>query len=207
MTINVRYRKDSEPSIASYNWTDIAEGSGVVTFYLFSHINDTTNGYGLTTSTGIYSNVTGSAAALTAGVGADIDIDFDIEFNLPHQIKGKGYAVLSTQGSHNNATSQVYYIVKLRKVSSGTETEIASGQTSTRTLSAAVTYITYCVPLNITSQVNFKKGDILRITIEGYSTLPNGSGSFGFYHDPVNRTAGTADTTQLIVNIPFNIDL
>ena len=209
MTFNRNYLKSAEGAIASYDYTDIAEGTGVVIFYGFTAKDDTTETFLLSTQASIYSNgVISSAATTTSGTYVlEVEKDFDIEFNRPQRIKGKGYATITSTYTHNTGNGSMYVHVKLRKWDGTTETEIADGQTAVVNFSAATVYQTNTVPLTIATQEHFKKGDILRITVEVYAKQADGSGTVGFLHDPVNRTQATEDTAQFINYIPFVLDI
>ena len=200
------YRKSSEPSIASYSYTDIAEGTGVVKFYLFNSEDDSAKDYHLTSNVLFSRDVTAQAS----GSGSPKqDIDFDLAaFNMPQTINGTGYATIA-MGGRSTAGSSVYIIVRVRKESGG-ETTLVSIQSDTHTLPAASTQNWYFnVPLVI-PQTHFKKGDILRITIETYPVHVDTGIHIGT--SPKNRgytvAGGTAVTlSESTVYIPFKLDL
>ena len=76
-------------SIASYSYTDIAEGTGMVKFQGYLHMETTTESYGLTT-TNPYSHFIWTTIGVTeANYTLYIDKDFDLSpFAFPREIKG-----------------------------------------------------------------------------------------------------------------------
>jgi len=203
------FLESGEQAIATYNFIDIIEASGIIEFYGFRTIDDTTTNSLLTANDSIYSqDIQTEVSTTTGGFTKDIDIDFDLTFNRTQTIKGNGYCNIVTFASSNAVGTQQYFIIKLRKFDGSTETEIADAQTKTYTTgsSGAREYKTNCVPLTIASNVIFKKG-VLRCTVEGWSNRGSGAGEIGFMHDPANRTITDAETTQLSFLIPFQLDL
>lgn len=204
------FLESGEQAIATYNFIDIIEASGIIEFYGFRTIDDATQNSLLTANDSIYSQGTNTAVGTSGGgFTKDIDIDFDLTFNRTQTIKGNGYCNIVTFVSSNYAGTQQYFIIKLRKFDGSTETEIADAQTQTYTSgsSGSREYKTNCVPLTIASNVIFRKGEIMRCTVEGWSNRASGSGQIGFMHDPANRTVTDAETTQLSFLIPFQLDL
>ena len=96
-----------------------------------------------------------------------------------------------------------YYIAKIKK----NDVVIASAQSETNSSDSSTDYHTMTVRIPITTLVHFAQGDVLRVTMEVWAGTTSGSGSVTLYHDPINRTSGTAETTQLKINIPFRIDV
>jgi hypothetical protein len=221
----INFPVPSESSIASYDYTDIAEGTGVVVFQGVNTQDNAVQDYSLITNT-IYS--TNKFTYGTSGPNAKaIDIDFDVTFNNPKNIKGIARGQVSwLQGDETvaNKSGDSYAIMKIRKYSGTTETEIASN-TKSKSLVAADTTVngtTVMIEANISSVVHFKAGDILRVTIEiwGGSTVNGAVGtSLWLCHDPADRAITQADlsqgaaltgnvtTSQLKIQIPFRLDL
>ena len=215
------FLRSSEGSIASYNYTDVAEGTGVISFYGTATKDQTTLSYLLVGNIVSANNVYTEGTSSTAGsFNKDLDLDFDTTFNMPKVLKGTAYVTL-TFGFPDTATadSQVsgYVIAKLRKYSGTTETEIASSQSETLTAASQQQYIkTVALKIAVTTGVVFAKGDILRLTIEFYGQRLGGNNrTCRVYHDPSDRNNPTTpletDTetasTQLKAYIPFKLDL
>ena len=194
MPLPTVYRKSAEPSIASYSYTDIAEGTGVQQFYLCSsEIVGTVNDYHLVENV-IYSD------ALTLAFNDGVSQDFDLTaFNMPKVIKGTG--ILQIAHRQAGAGGTAWGSVVLKKYSGTTETTIVG--VISPTITAAVEGV-WNMPITI-PQTHFKRGDILRLTISGANT-DTGMLTIGF--DPQNRaSAGVMTITQSSIFIPFKLDL
>lgn len=204
----------ASPTLASYSYTDIAEATGIQIFYGGNTMQETTKTYVLFGQTILSHNtLTASTAVLTGSYAKVLDLDFDLApFNLPKNIKGTAYVAMGILiGWDATSTVNGYVIAKLRHWDGTTETEIASGQTETLSnvnQSASLKgnrLVKMTVPLT-----HFKKGDTLRLTLEGWSNCtgaPAGSDLMYIYHDPKNRN-GTATFSEILeAHIPFNLDL
>ena len=214
------YRQSTEGIIASYNYSDINEGTGVVVYYGFNSNTGGSDAYSMSTnalySNDVYTQVTCDNAGAFEKEG---DLDFDIEFNKPQRIKGKFRAVFTMAAGDTGANkrTQAYIIIKVRKYSGSTETEIASGQGETvdGTTSTERVYATQNIEIDISSIQHFKKGDILRVTAEIWGKSTDSDGRALLAHDPKDRTSsllatGTAlspDSAVFEIHVPYQIDL
>ena len=214
MPVNRVYRNVGERDLVSYDYIDVAEGTGIIVFYGYNSVSGATTTYGLTTES-IYSNdLQTNGTSTTAGFSLCLDLDFDLsKFNSPRNMLGTAIATLGIGGT--GAASQageVYGKVKLRHWDGTTETEIASAQTETFAVATGDgSAEDYCnIPLVIDELVHFKKGEILRATVEVWGKKTD-AGSFPvtLLHDPKNRSTGTPTHTSslLQLNIPFKLDL
>lgn len=186
----------TEPAIASFDFTDIASGTGVQRFYLFESEDDSTKDYHLTSNI-IFSNTI--IYLVTVGASGTNDLDFDLTpFNLPRTIEGIGLANLSVKTA--NSASDIHCICKLRKWNGTTETDLVTF--TTPTLSGTSAFQVFSVPFTI-PKTPFKKGDTLRFTVDVISVTAAGA----FFIDPKDRTFETATTTASFIDIPFRIDL
>ena len=208
-------------AIASYSYTDIAEGTGVVTFYGANTVDNAVTKYVLSTVP-VYSN-----DKLTVGAGGEaasddirVNAPFDVVFNLPQNIKGKLTAQVSWIQGHTTSAggaSTGYVIVKVIHVDSDSqETPIAQNIKSDThdvpTLESKGKTVN--IEINITSNIHFEKGETLRITVELWNSTSN---LIALCHDPKDRVITAAEygsgidlapeTTQLIVNVPFRLEL
>jgi hypothetical protein len=223
MVLPITYPPIAAAAIASYDYTDIAEGSGITKFYAFTTIEESTTSFNLSTNAVFSQNIdtegvftTGSYAI--AGGGA-MDKDFDLTpFNLPKTIKGTAIINL-TWFIRSAATAPVsgYIIAKVRKYSATAgESEIASTQSNTIVNSTSSnTFHLTCLKFTI-PKTHFKKGDILRLTIQAWGKKDDGNnGTIGFGFDPQNRdgtniTPSSDDpltTTKLEFYCPFELDV
>jgi hypothetical protein len=212
--------------LATYDYTDIAEGRGVILFKAFTSDTEGTTGYHLGTED-IYSSdiETVSTNFSTTEWVKVLEKDFDLPpFNLPRTIKGT--AIINTcfcvtnAGGLNSTKRYAYLIFKIRKYSGSTELEIASGQTASVPYSGvesgcAIRLVS--IPITI-PQTHFKKGDVLRLTIEGWGKVlaigSNQEGKLYIATDPMNRDGARikpssddpTSITKLNLYLPFKLD-
>ncbi len=200
----------AESAIASYSYTDVAEGTGVQIFYGSTYKVDTTLSYFLTTQGGHYANDTTSSANIATGDPAKVlDLDFDLPLNLPKNIKGNLYVTATIGCSARNAgTSTLYYIAKLRKWDGSTETDIASAQSATITNVNSPSVDTLSTKITV-PLTHYKKTDTIRLTMEVWAGQSGGSSTAVIYHDPIERASALPDgeTQRVIGFIPFRLDL
>lgn len=216
MVIPINYRKSAEGAIASYDYSDVVDGTGIVVYYCGSHKEQTTEGYFIARqnlySKSIFTSSTIDCPDYETDFILVADKDFDIFLNAPRTMKGTARVIVNVGGSANYDTGQTYVIAKIRKYSDSTETEIASAQTPTLAL-PNTSYYYELNNLQITvPNTTFKSGDILRLTIEQYGrrvTGTTGTQTARFAHDPMNRTTTEFGTTPTILEFhaPFKIDL
>ena len=207
MTLRTTFQAAPQ-AIASYNYFDIAEGTGIQAFYLFTSIDNTTKSYHITGNTSVYSNNDSTTVGLTTGgFTKDGDFDFDIDFTLPKAVKGDIIVPLTVLGLHNTEGGQGYVIVKIRKWDGTTETDLGSARTEVFTLVSSTQYAARCLVIPITTSQHFNKGDTLRVTTEIWTSIGTGSGSFGFLNDPANRAITGATFSRFTVLVPFRIEL
>jgi len=195
--------KEGEPQIASYSYTDIANGLGYITFY--GAIQATSAGLTyalidqplassphLTTTDGIYA-LQHAAAAYTVNTNI---------FNTPRRLQGVAF-VSCTLGIEGNTTS-ISMKVKVQHVRGAVVTDISSEITSqTFTTGSDIVFrrnVQVPIPLTTT---NIKKGDIIRllITNTGSSGAPRTT-RIGFC--PISTDANYLPFKLLL---PFRIDL
>lgn len=184
-----------EGAIASYDYTDIAEGTGVVAFY---GVGQKTNPGGRTLS--LMSNAVGAAGTATemmigGAAGVETLHTFNAApFNLPKIVKGTAYLSADLKRISSNplyaSGSSIY------KVTPDGETLISTVVNS-QNITTASTTEHILLPMTLT-QTHFKKGDYLRFkvyispaeTTEGIS---------------INPTSATYIPMKLL--IPFKLDL
>jgi len=214
----------SQPAaIASYDYTDIAEGTGIVKFMGFKHWVSGSALYALTT--GIpYSNwhpnlaaglkgIETKTAAITTGDALRNTFDFDLSaFNAPKIIRGTAYLNIPFAGQSADADSSHSGYVKcfIQHWDGTTPTTIGSAVSDVINFSGTVLYDgVLCMPITIT-QKQFKKGEILRVKVElwGYTGGVNG-GYLAIAHDPAGRfdQMFLSGSTSFDAYIPFNLDL
>ena len=194
MTIPKRFLKSAEGAVASYDYTDIAEGTGIQTFYATQSRDAATQRY-LLMEAALYPE--------SPVIINNQDIDFDLTmFNLPKVVKGTAYVSL---GAFIDGSPQTYTIaVQVRKWDGTAETNISSVISDTVSDSSHKMMLLK-IPL---TQTNFKKGDVLRLNV----TSSGGVGTSYYGTDPMGidygvLTAANNRTTIFKFLCPFRIDL
>ncbi len=220
MVLKQKYQT-KESAIASYDYTDLAEGTGVVTFFGSSHMSASGSAalYSLS-KTALYSNDINTQAVNTSGTFIKtLEKNFDVVFNQPQNLKGIVKINITLGGRTTGAAPnswECYVILKLKK---GT-TDIAEAQSETVAGGGGAADVKNSKVLQVlidasAAATHFKPGETLRITVELWSRQPSGGGPHtGFAHDPRARTdvaasAGgiieDAHSTVFQINVPFII--
>ena len=209
----INFPLPSESAVASYNYTDIAEGTGVTMFYLAA-----THGDNILTPNQIYSEViehSTGAHILTTDFVKNMDVDYDLSaFNSPRTVKGTAYINFTGHiWKSGTAVVTAKFTIKVRKWDGTTETEIGNATTAEITDAAGYKLTALAIPL---TQTHFAIGDILRVTIEGYDkeAAPDSTNILIVGQDPMNRdgtyiipsTDNPVSITQAKIWIPFKIE-
>lgn len=211
------------PTLANYDFVDIAAGTGFVNFYA----GKTVDLYLLSNNTFYADSVsTGQSAVLTYG-GAPIvmfDIDFDVTLNRPLDLQGLGIVnvPISIYCAFTGTVNIVCYpLVTLRKWDGASETDVCNNQGTSLTVASGTNGSTYfkmdAVDLTI-PLTHFKKGETLRLTIQLYANYTTNSGknhTVAFGLDPMNRTTDgllSWDTTgavpsKLVFQCPVRLNI
>jgi hypothetical protein len=212
MPIPTTYVMPGTGTIASYNWEDLAEGTGIVSLYGY-----TTSSGAVALVSGAMSFKIGNTSSIysnnieTSGI-MDIEEEyyrkFDMSpFNLPKIINGTGTIIVTIGGYASTGLQAMYPKVTLHKVSGGTESTIVS--TSGAITSGAVNLKkTYALSMTI-PRTAFKKNDTLRLKVGTVQCNPDVGAQCTHYiaHDPADRDGNylNADvsTTKLVFHCPF----
>jgi len=208
------YPIPTEPA-TTFNFSTIAEGTGVVTFYAAS-MDQASASYVLTQSQ-IFSNaVYSSGAAIGSSAGDSLDIDFDLtKFNKARNLRGTAIATIPWAYELTPSGDASYAIhVFLQKVDKNSNVEtIASGACVQRIQSGAGTKLNLStIKIPIPTIKRFRKGDTLRARILGRIGGSSGTSRMSIAHDPKNRTedgytSGTAiETTTLSIDVPLDVE-
>lgn len=209
----------SDTGIASYSFSDIASGTGIITFYAGEGGSTPSK---ILSSTKFYSSTYITSLAVGAGDGSAsvftklIDIDFDVLMN--RQITLRGDVAMNVSVAFlSGSIFEIYTIIKIRKWDGTTETDLStSGQSETVTFtgtSPTVVY-KYTTPIVKTPSSIIKKDEYLRMTVELWYKKQNAgdaAAAIKVAYDPYARTTDW-DTTggitsQLIVPIPMKVVL
>jgi len=200
--------------IVSYDYFDIAEGTGIETYY----------GMSISAQTAIAAHTAQSITWILHGEAIEsdgqsqykegttvadaqaFDIDLDLtEFNLPKDIKGNALVTINgTMTAGDPAVNHsACFVFNLYKWDGASETLMGTGYSNplgTVTNGTNTFYGATQVP--ITSKVHFKKGDVLRLNVLAYTRSSNAGqgGTVKLYINPT--TAGE----ELKVYIPYNLE-
>lgn len=236
MAIPNFFQDRTEQRIASYNFEDLATGTGYETFYGGITISAGTVATILTPNL-IYSDqVFLSSGRISLSTAQNVIVqqhNFDTMFNLPRTLKGDVFATIpwaARGGAGATDTDSVRNIVNIYKVEGDTQTFILSGAGRKRqyspTSNAAImfTFIDN-VKIPVPSGFHFKKGDKLRMNVQQIAYSGNSSNGIRdlFYGaDPQGRltsskdidnvttptfSSSTFDTSAMQFDVPFRIDL
>ena len=165
--------------LPTYNFVDIASGTGYVNFYA-----------GTTVDKMALSNFTYYSDTIYASTTDD---DYDVLLNRPMDLKGLGIVNVPVYIDRNgNPSTTAHVTVKLRKWDGSTETEIVSNDSTTLLNASTAAYYMQAVDLVI-PLTHFKIGETLRLTIQ----IVFDRGIMYYGHDPQNRSTGW-DTTGAV---------
>ena len=207
MTIPKYFRNIGEKNLVSYDYMDIATGTGIQSFYLHSSETSAGTTYHLT-GTVAYSD---DILRQLDGNGTTDD-DFDLTaFNLPKTVKGTAHLIVPWYAAYGGSagSGSMSMVCKIRHWDGTTETDLATVTSETIIIAAlgAAKGGVWNFPMTI-AQKHFKKGDILRVsvamTISGTET---DKPKLYFGIDPKNRTNASMDSTQSVLLMPFKLDL
>lgn len=220
----INFPLPSESAVASYDYYDFADGTGMKLLYFAATSDDE-----ILTANSVYSNTIETSYLKDpmndTSYTKYIDKDFDLSaFTTPKTIGGTAYFngtfYFDSGNTGAGQTMSAYIQIMVRKWDGSSETEIAN---NTYTLSHGSGNSTekklFCMSVTIPN-TNFKIGETLRISVLVYGKLTAvDSGledlTVAFGYDPMNRDGTyiipSADdpvtTTQLKGWIPFKIDL
>ena len=189
----VEFPIPAETAIASFNYTDLAEGTGKVIYFGLTSEDGSAVDYHLN-SNKLFSAQTSTTRA-TAGTTT---LDFDLApFNLP--LTAKGTAVFSAGiSAASSVTTKLQVTVK--KYDGTTETNISSEITTATATSATNRMVLIELPL---TQTLIKIGELIRLTVKLVST---GTGNAKVAHDPLDRTDIGSDSEIMEFHMSFRID-
>lgn len=207
----------TSPLLASFDYIDLADGTGTRIFYGYSTRSSAGGDYHLSRQQVFASDVAAEDNRSATTFTNMLDLDYDLsEFNFPQTIKGTATITCCFNGAASSPDTKIRVIVKVRKWDGSNETEIASVQSIDYT-DPLVKVIT----MNITiPRTNFKKGETLRLTMEHWGQRDGGGTVYlSAGQDPQNRdwNSGSGFTditpssddppsiTQLVFHCPFEI--
>lgn len=212
MPIPVKYRSGGEGTIASYDYTDIADGSGIQLLYAFSSRPAGTLTYHLG-KTALEPGNSNPALCTTHERRFKFNEDsvtFTTNtFNLPRVLKGKAFVNFTLDPTGAWGTTDAITITILKNT-----TTLA---TTTCEVSVASTAVSFNLSMDIAKTI-IKKGDTISLKFAAAS----GGTQIYLEHDPINRDveaytdSGSAshlaitaanNPTACRLYLPFRIDL
>lgn len=206
----------SETAIASYNYTDIAEGTGIIQFYGTEvETGAASVDYKLVTNSGFYSSGYGMAEGTTQHDTEPVwEQDFDITFNLPKRIKGNCYIQVPMYVAGDK---DAYIKCTIIHYDGSSETTIGTQtQSSTLSTDAAAKQMIFSMVIPVNTLTHFKKDETLRLNIELWCDGGAGAGDFWrLGHSPVGTqvkdsggsTRFSDIPTRLSFFVPFILDI
>ena len=214
MPLNPKLQKFStaSPVITSFDFVDIADGTGVVTFFPFISKTSAGEDEHLGTEAVFGRVVTKFVVAISGAMAQRTDDDFDLTaFNASRTIEGTALISIPVRVSGNTVGSATVRMVCVVKHFDGsTETNlvtVTSDDNANVSGPGVVDDFTVLMPAVI-PRTHFAKGDTLRLTIELWGTGGgNGNDSVQFFVDPANRAVSGADTTAIKFFVPFDLQL
>jgi len=206
MSLNPSIRKvvpASPPTAAAtYDYYDIAEGTGIKNFYGALSIASGSHTAFLTTDTTAYSGMVVIKRKGALAWGLYGDVDYETTFNSPKLVKGniRISATTGVQGQVANA-KKICLLMALYKVSGGVPTQIGSniGTPLTSTGAVAALTETHTLTIDVTDRIHFKIGDILRLNVKMYGAAAGATEGFGYGCDPADRNDSVTASGQVVV--------
>lgn len=206
----INFTIPGENVIATYDYTDIADGEAKTTLYLYS-------AFDTDTSTLIYKlgkeqphtheeNGTARRWIYDDGAGAAIEYNFDTgPLSVPRIVKG--VAIFNAQlemegGVSGNLTIKLYHVDSV-----GTETQLgntygpATWTDSGGSLKNRKITIAFTIPKTL-----FSIGEKIRLEITMDRTAGGGGAEFKLYISPQNQGGTSTVTTVSTLRIPFEIE-
>lgn len=211
-----KFTTTGELPLASYEWTDIIDGTGQVGFYFAQTRTNETDDYILTTKDFYSHTIEDVASGAVQAYTTKVDHDYDLApFNKPQVIEGKGYIEFSYLRTAPDSGTIIDIDFKVRKWNSttSTETEIVTiqGVRKSNEVAGIETYLNeFTMP-----RTSFSKGEQLRVTLvisTGCDTSQNVICAIGT--DPKNRdgtyinpsTDDPETITKTKIYFPFRIE-
>ncbi len=202
--IPVIYPPSPQP-IASFDFVNLAEGTGTVIYFGITSNDTGSLSYHLVSNSAVWS----STVETTRGTEGTTTVDFDsAKFNLPRFVKGTAF-FSGAIGSTSNPGSRSHLQVQLKKWDGSSETNLTAEVTGIETQASGGRQEFYVMP--ITTENLIKKGEQLRLTVK---LVQDGGSAFNhsFAHDPANTDGAiivpsTQKTTTIMrMLVPFRIE-
>ena len=195
--------RTSPLAIATYPYSEIVDGTGVVTFYGSRVSIDSTaaNDEYILITDAIVPSVVNTVMA-SGGDGKD----FDVQFRATKTIEGTAYFQIPCHVNAGGAATLIPSVAVIHYNATAGETVLVAA-TTLPTLSTAGGHVYGDRVLKVTiPRTKFAIGDILRITIV---TTLGGAGVEGeIFHNPAGSTANfSVSGGQMKAFIPFEVEI
>ena len=206
MAVPINYRRSNEQVIASYDYYDLGEGTGIKTLYGAKLALSGSTLYLLTPNEAVLS----STAMTTTGEGT-VTMNFDLSpFNMPKIVTGTAYFSAPLANSAAGGTGSKLW-VQVQKVSEGVVSNVSS-EVQGANLYGNSAHSMEFIPITV-NRTHFKKGDILRLVVKLICGV--GGGTAETTHDPAGRdgtdltsaTTAPVISTKMRLYMPFLVDL
>ena len=198
MVLQNTYRGIPEPNFASFDWFDLATGTGYKDFFGID-IKEGSDSLVYALTINEYFGAKGFTTHAAAG-----EINFDLELEVPLTIDGV-VIVNAPVGSSANIGSPLCTFKIYRVDASATEHQLGSTVTATPTtaISSSSEILSIRFDVDVT---RLKKGEKFRLSVAN----PDAGNSFNWAHEPTNFDRsfhGGADliSSQLKVSLPIKI--
>jgi len=199
----------ASPILASYDYQDVADGTGIVEF-MFCQEEDSTGTGQFLTSNNLYADPVFLRGSATAVSTTDETYNFDVTLNSPRDLKGDIFTNLGIgvySQSSGTMTFKIY--TSVYHYDGTTETQIGStieSPTWTGTSSGNTYYSNALLKIANTNKIHFAKGDILRAKIRLKTTRTSGVHYVYFATNPAGNTEPSTTSISKI-SVPFIITL
>lgn len=208
-TLPIAFNVPNEGAVSTYNYQDIADGTGYVILYGSDTEDSTGTEFKLNSQIIRTYNVSSVYAPANTASAVSYELNFDLSpFNTPRTAKGTAILELKWTpvfGAGGGNTTTASCVVNIMKYDGSTETTIGTITTQTYTVGDGYAPAPVEVLFIDLTQTNFKIGENLRLNLIGTVAASGVSAgkSITFYHDPEEVTTNT----QLKFYMPFKIEL
>lgn len=208
-TAPINFPQQINPSISSYDFFDVAEGTAYINLYGCAAKNTITTTYFFTNNNSLY---TSSIDALGGTELNGANLDFDFTFNKTKKFEGNVIIRIPIGIYTQTGTMTATITATLIHYDGSTETTISATQTATETVTGngIIRSITLIMPL--TGTQTFKAGETIRLTITGSVSGGSGSQSRTILHSPIGSQFNTSpysgegdSNATLIISLPLKL--
>ena len=205
--ITKKFRKSGEGAIASFPYSDIAEGTGLTLFY-GAKIDYNFASSAILTTAQVFSTAVETVKYNPEGAwSSKIELNFDsVPLNLPKIMKGTAFVSVPTYYDRAVGNLSYYPYVEIHKINGANDTLIGSASGSIITCTADTERIV-CLKVPCTTTY-FNSTDQIRLKVQIWAVDEGDDNGYLYLgHDPQNRDGAKITTnTQLIFYAPFKID-